>query len=750
MPHRFPEAAISARRPPDDEQDIELRARDVRGDQHERLLGTWYVVAAVGTLDEPEPKAPRQSVILNGDGVVYALRFERGRVTALRRFAENTSFYADQLAGPSEPDQRGPHTPIAFRDYGINRISLDHLGGRDQSNTALVPFRTSPRAPPKLLACYDAGRPLVMDPSTLKSQGSIGRLREDWSMQAFEQLPFPLMFSGAHPVFDDRDGSLFMVNFVRSRSEMMRRALRLVALDPNLFESWEQALELLEPLRQKFAANHDRSLRNRAEIALATNTHVDPWRDLLTRESLDVELLDRLALGLVDPGRSPSSSVPWDVLRILLWVFGEALDLIARSGAPEESSVHLLRRDPQGLRRYRIKTSAGGELQDITVQDSMHQIGVTKNYIVLADTQFKFELDMILPFDLDLGPATKRFLRRRLSRPQLDDLPLYVIRREDLSRLPQDPGEPAVVEAKRVGDLPRGAVHWMVAYDDQHGIDLLAAHGNGSDISEFTGPHDRSPDGSPMAEEFIGNLGPALDRNQLGVYRIQPDESSAILRITQQDVVQGGLLWGIAFGTEVGQPGFDPPTIERTWWTTLGLIPGMETELTESIYFDPEIYPEQRREVSIAELQALRASGGVPSSLVEVVVDRGPEGVEVSLGRTWSPPDGTVLSTPQAVTTEDGVVLLLCSSFTDVSDKAILVFSADALDEGPIATYDASPLEWPFTLHGCWLPSLEPTQENLRDDEAPWWTPMADDLPTDPPPTLVRFIADLRNRLSGQ
>lgn len=132
---------------------------------------------------------------LDGDGMVYALRFESGRVHFTNRFVRSEKFIAEERAG----------RPI-FRTFGT-AFQSDHLKRRialeSPVNVSVYPFNN------RLLAFGEQGLPYELDPLTLETRGefNFGRSLNDVS-------PF-----AAHPKFDTATREMFNFGVVFSATE---------------------------------------------------------------------------------------------------------------------------------------------------------------------------------------------------------------------------------------------------------------------------------------------------------------------------------------------------------------------------------------------------------------------------------------------------------------------------------------------------------------------------------------------------
>ncbi|MEL6187696.1 MAG: carotenoid oxygenase family protein, partial [Myxococcota bacterium] len=319
----------------------------LRGELPESLRGTYFVVSAVGSPTQTSLQIPRKAPVLNGDGVVYALEFGEEGVKGRARLVENASFVADELVAHAKPGE--PGSSFSFCDAGLTRVGGTKLGVRSQSNTALTPFRArGPQSRPLILAGYDAGRPEVIDPCTLKALGPVGST-DLWFSQAFSGSPFPLLFSGAHPVVAHEDGELFMANYQRSFLPGLS-SLNQVLLRAGF--GVRGGLEGVQPLdTEGFLDAMIASVPREEQERVSSREYDEEACAELVRgvEELEgaegsLESLERL--------RIPGIDLLWDLAtRAVL----DVLKQLRKMGLPTlNPEVYLLRRSSEGLDRFKV------------------------------------------------------------------------------------------------------------------------------------------------------------------------------------------------------------------------------------------------------------------------------------------------------------------------------------------------------------------------------------------------------------
>lgn len=219
---------------------------------------------------------------LDGDGMVCALRFERGRVVFTNRFVRSAKFAAEEEAG----------RPL-FRAFGTafegDRLKRG-IGLESPVNVSVYPYHGT------LLAFGEQGLPWELDPRTLATRGpfTFGGALNDIS-------PF-----AAHPKFDPATGELF--NFGVS------------------FSATQPSLNLY-----RFDAHSKLRYRKRHRLEFASSVH-----DFGLSPSYAIFYLSPYILNmdrLVGEGRTLMDSLGWEPSR------GSRLLVVSRETGEEAASI---------------------------------------------------------------------------------------------------------------------------------------------------------------------------------------------------------------------------------------------------------------------------------------------------------------------------------------------------------------------------------------------------------------------------
>jgi all-trans-8'-apo-beta-carotenal 15,15'-oxygenase len=164
------------------QQERDMTIERVDGRVPEELRGTFFRIGP-GTLDVA---GEMNAHWFDGDGMICAFSFERGRITFKNRFVETPWRERERAAGRR-----------LFSSFAALAPTLrDHLRRpKNPANTNVVAHGD------RLLALYEAGRPFALDPSSLETIGEA----------SFEGTLPPWATFSAHPHRDRGTGNLVSV-----------------------------------------------------------------------------------------------------------------------------------------------------------------------------------------------------------------------------------------------------------------------------------------------------------------------------------------------------------------------------------------------------------------------------------------------------------------------------------------------------------------------------------------------------------
>lgn len=608
------------------------------------LGGHLFLVAPAGTV--PRGRVERRSTMLVGDGMVCRFDLAPSGVTLTSRLARTHDCVADELTSSTAGLE-----PYRFHTSGILR--LGRLGARDFANTAFVPMKRGD-APTRLILAYDAGRPMEIDPITLSVLGPIGG-RGEWRAEALPDAAFPMYLSPAHPSWDRRTGELFTLNYgrgVQNFAATIPLVHLLMRLPPRVARAFERVASIVG-LDAAYGWLHRRVERGTTRV-------------------------DRAIERLLD-----------EHLRVVPDTF---TDLIRWDGAGR-------------LARWRLVLPSERE---VSITQSVHQIAVTRSYVVVLHTAFKIGFAAAFNDVLPHSDLVERLAHAALTRPQLPTTTLYVVPRADLD----DPDPPrghdgvARVTCRRV-DLPVEADHFLADYDDADDrITLHIAHSPATDLGEWIRPYDESAWDAYIDPALHGMLAVgAMDVGRFGRYVIRGKTGQVEEARTTLDQRR---TWGISLsaGRAINTEDPLPERIEHAYWCTVGFYPELLTEFVFELYRD---YP--HRVIPVEAILAMRATGR-PSTILRV------DSASVRIGDAYELPMGSIAGSMQLVPRGGGAGAatdgyLVGTVFTEARTELWILDAAD-LAAGPLCKLASDAFEVGFSLHTAWLPALEPRTSSYR------------------------------------
>ena len=332
------------------------------------LSGFVFINSGAGTINsnglpftknmaDGTPNQEYGSPVINGDG--YMFRFDltqEGKIHLKTDIFRTPCYYADvatsAIANPK--DNRFWH--LGFKNFGIARISTK-LGTRNEINTAITPFRLGKKGTKnggelRLLATFDAGRPFEFDPKNLTLITPVGK-NEFWEsgMPPFMKQPIAMVLTTAHPIFDPQTQEVFSVNFTKTTAALMD-ATTIFDFLPHEIKDVEQ--KLLEKVIDW----------EKAELGEKVYEEITHFFQNLENK------IEKSVFGKF-----------WHWLKQLFYkIIGKKFSHL--------NEIYLIRwKGELTPKKWKVLDTNG---KGIEIAHNMHQIGLTKDYLLLADTNFKF------------------------------------------------------------------------------------------------------------------------------------------------------------------------------------------------------------------------------------------------------------------------------------------------------------------------------------------------------------------------
>ncbi len=648
-PLRVPQAVMVASRREFKDDEISLK---IDGKLPDDLQGYVFIVGPAGSVDSGGLPYPDGTPIFNGDGMIYRIHFNDKQAKITTKIAKTPCFYADEATKPESKYEK-----YKFQNHGLTRLSVA-LGVRNQLNTAFLKFKTAEDANDRLLVTFDAGRPYEIDTESLAVVTPMGANAE-WRHLVSLPMPFGPVLSTAHPFFDEETKDVFTVNYGRSIGNFMQtipfiyQAEKLPGFIKKIIEAIASFLNILKIV--KFLLN---------------------W----------------------------VTKIIWEVFKGIINLFEKLFKI------QMQNFVYLMRWNGSGkIERWKLILPDGSP---VVIHQSLHQIAVTRNYVILMDTAFGIGIAETFNNPLPNKKQTEKFLRDILSRPLSPDSYVYIVRRDQLigGQQPADSKKEVEVVAKKVV-IPLEAFHFAADYDDSNGkITLHIGHICAADAGEWLRVFDSLADSAetPVPSRLYGMLSGEADISRLGRYVIDVESG----QVVESNVISDDkLTWGMALNTycDLLPSGSPVEKIENIYWNSNGFWPELLTKFVFKLYKDYKY-----REVPNEDLlKLLDRQEGKPACLLRLdtqemkIADSYVFLSEIDADNTAQ---GYMINSPQFVPraggngdSTDGYIV--CTIYFKNSSQ-IWIFDAKNLAGGPVCKLSHPELQFGFTLHTAWLPEV--------------------------------------------
>lgn len=678
---------------------LELELKIIGGELPTDLGGYLFVNAAAGTVNSPTPPpkdwpdgspcAEYGATVLNGDGLLYRFDFsEAGTVKLKSKLLKTACYYADEATGyGTDYYKNGLH----FRSNGLSRTH-DDLGTRNQVNTAVIPFRFGPEEPVHLSVTFDAGRPHVVDPVSMDLVTPIGK-QPEW-LQNFPdemQQVFPMIYATAHPAFDPYTFDYYAVNYQKS----------LLNLISNV--EW------------------DRRLTQAANFALTELERFADW--VLGKQLSPGDLADAVRQFVPFLNDKHSTKHKKE--------FSDHYQI--PNTPPVTSEVRLVHWKGEKMNSWRVVNADDGA--NIAINQTMHQMELTEDYILLSDSTLKFALDMLMSLPFGHNDRLNSLLRKITTHTIRPTTPCYLIRRaeltEDKSEVPAIPFE-----------LPHETIHFALDYQNPDGhITLYAGHNSAICGGEWIRPYDRlavDPQ-QPLPADRIGNMAASvMDISRVGKHVINGADGAMVEshvihrkgftgdKVTELD---GPHTWGAGLSTFRDQySGTEKPAHIRYIFQQFD---GLEAEsLTEFIY---ELYASYNEEHGIIPADKILDyhRHGVPGCLCRIATDT----LELEDHYTAAAHESLQSlqfiprrrATPAEADDRDeqldgyiAALFMVADPTGEVSgyQRQLYLFDAADLAAGPVCKLGHEQLAWSLTIHSTYCPEIASPTLAYRVDVA--------------------------------
>lgn len=664
------------------------------------MYGYAYMNTPSGTVNSPLPYPKNHadgsinqeygSSSLGGDAYVMRFDFSKAGTIQLKTNILQT-FPAYQADEATKYGKEG-HEILGFRNFGIARIS-PLLGARDQAATAFVPVLYAGETNYRLYATSDLGRAYEFDPASLRCLAPVGKIK-DFVPATPSYVPwvFPLIQGTAHPVFDTDSKVFYTLNYTKSMSDLLSSVKFLQKIT-----SLTKLKDFEKELETKIIQLKDTKLSRKEQAQEVIKFFND--NDELTPNDLNSSAKSS---GMID-------------------------------------AVYILAYNGKGnFQKWNITDQHG---KNIEIIQCVHQMGITKDYVLFSDSAFKITLDILSPFAYNA--IIDDFIRYLTSVPQEAFTNLYIVKKTDLQTGASN------VKAMTFKLSPE-FVHFTCDYiNDNQIITLYSANNSAACLAEWIRFYDTLIDDTKADPSSAGILATgAMDVSRMGKAVINLNTmtvSSDYLHLTGNEPGgKGAHTWIAGFYTYNGMlsPYKQVEKIKDLYWQCSGLE---NRRLSKFIYSLYENYP--NRIVPLNEVVAYTEKG-VPFQVSRLNTETMkiedfyslPKSCEI-MSLQFIPRKRPESTAPMIHNSRDGYIL--CAVINEINPtyfrREMWLFDAGNLQAGVVCVLSHPNLDFSTTLHWVWMETA-PVQKGSITAHKSEIIDLAKNIESDVKTTVNQFV----------
>lgn len=695
---------VSAHRNP-----VDLELEVISGSLPEDIYGHMFFITQVGNVNSGGLPIPKNhpdgalnkeygSPVMNGDGYVYRLDFNQpGKAVLKGRLFKTPCYYADEATKyGSVVDNEGDYAGWGFHNMGIARLSYE-LGMRNEVNTAIIPARFDGDQHTRFFATYDVGRPFEFNPETLELKTPVGH-NSEWTpgTPGIINFPFAIVQTTAHPVFDAATKDFFMVNFTKSTKTMLSSVnfLQKLKEDEKLVEKrMEKVIKEAKELNSQEATKRINNFFHNIEEELHAESNAFSW---------------------------------WKKLKKFFTGIWKKIKSWFKKETETQDEVYLMQWKGQNpINKWKLIDQADNSL---VIMQCMHQITLTKDYIVLLDNSFKFTLDILINDPFPHNPTISEFIREILAAPMLPYVDVYIVNRADL-----DPSQEIIKVKKLLQPVPLECVHLSSNYaNDNNEVTLYMAHNSAACMAEWLRSYDKlGIQPSESVDQYLLGLFAVggMDIGRMGKVVIDVDKAE----INQEKTVYlsetgnlkdlpniGAHTWELGLYTfrDLISPDTNVDYIQDMYYVCYGGDPRMLTEFIVNLYKDY-----RNREIPVEDMIEYTKEGISPiitrlntetmqlEDFYQLKMNYNLRSIQFCPKFRSNPSDS-----PVPLSRDGYIVCTLINPIEGSNPTAyrreIWIFDANNLAQGPICILGNDRLDYTFPLHSLWV---EDIQNNVSD-----------------------------------
>ena len=393
------------------------------------------------------------------------------------------------------------------------------------------------------------------------------------------------------------------------------------------------------------------------------------------------------------------------------------------------------------LARWKLVNPDGSP---VIIKQSIHQIGISRDYVVLMDTAFTVGLEQVINNPAPKHPDLDMEVRNLLEHPPSPNTTLYIVDRNQLKRgqIPLK-GEPEVEVVAEKVVIPLEACHFLVDYENpDNKITIHVAHICAWDVAEWLRSYDRSPyPDSSIPSHLCGTQQGEMDISRMGRYVIDANTLGNNPNIESKVISDPVCTWGpglFAYRERLSS-GMTPPKLDNIYWISFGLWKELMTDFMYQLYKNYNYQAVLPRE-KVLEL----ATQGKPACLYRLDTS---SNQSLAIADYYCFPASHMVLSPQFVprtgdeSSTNGYIT--CTVFTPERSE-IWIFDASKLNEGPLCKLHHDKFNVGLSLHTAWLPNIGSRQAKYKISVLQDYFNLVENLPHSP--DVKKEIEDLFKR----
>ncbi|KYC36959.1 hypothetical protein WA1_45755 [Scytonema hofmannii PCC 7110] len=359
------------------------------------------------------------------------------------------------------------------------------------------------------------------------------------------------------------------------------------------------------------------------------------------------------------------------------------------------------------------------------ISQAVHQIAITKDYIIIPDVPFMVELSQIFspflidlirknPFVGDLGKWISSVFLQLIKQKSFTNF--YIVRRQALAASGNQCNEPINELPVTKFSVPYGVSHFTVDYENSEDkITLHVGHRNGWDVTEWISRFDEpvlEEGKNQLRQDLEGMVVGPMDLGLLGRYVIDGKTGNLLDAKLVSDPES---TWSLSVYTHRelcrDRQSETETKIKNIYWMSWGFSWELIPKRIDDAYKESDY-----RTISYQELP----TEDKPSTLLRLDTE------SMKIADSFQFPNGYLGCSPQFIPSSQPLPegkdksthgYIVCVVLSDDKPKGeFWIFDANDFNDKPIYRLSHQDLHLRFTIHSTWLPEIKKSNNSETTD----------------------------------